>query len=77
MFKVLLALFRPLHEIAKDLRILRELYELDLGSRNPPLYRVTEKPSKHDTEVVEDVDMRPLWKRWLREAPDDDDEGNW
>lgn len=51
MIRALLLLVWPFHSIARELRILRELYELDLASRNPPIYRLTEQPSAADTEV--------------------------
>jgi hypothetical protein len=44
--------FLPMSQIAKELAILRELYELDLASRNPPIYRITEAPGKSDTEIT-------------------------
>jgi hypothetical protein len=44
--------FFPLTTIAKELTAIRELYELDLGSRRPPVYRVTETPGKSDTSVT-------------------------
>jgi len=74
MLRALLAIFRPMATIARELTTLRELYELDLGSRQPPLFRVTEKPNKRDTEVsysgVED--LRPGYKRWFQ--PEDEEE---
>lgn len=53
----------PFAEIAKELRIIRELYEAELSERYilqrdgdrlapAPIRRVTEKPSRHDTEVT-------------------------
>ena len=72
MIRLLVAFLRPLPEIVKELRILRELYELELGARAPPIYRITEKPSKRDTEIIEAVDDRPAWKRWY--GADDMDE---
>lgn len=41
-----------LSSIAQDLRILRELHELDLSSRHPPIWRITEHPGPSDTEVL-------------------------
>lgn len=41
----------PFAAIAAELRIIRECYEMELASRNPPLIRVTEAPSKNDTMV--------------------------
>lgn len=67
----------PLREIAKELRILRELYELDLSQRERPVIRSTEKPSKSDTEVsyMGVKDERPKYKRWFMPdaAPDEED----
>jgi len=41
----------PLATIAHELSILRELYEMDLASRTPPLIRITETPGRSDTTV--------------------------
>jgi hypothetical protein len=46
----LFALILPFTSIAEEIKILRELYELDLASRKPPIYRVTESPGD-DTEI--------------------------
>lgn len=77
MLRLLLSLLRPLPELAKELRLLRELYELDLASRTPPVYRLTEKPSKRDTEVTYQgqSDDTPRHKRWFQGAglPEDED----
>ena len=51
MWQRLLDLVAPFGQIAQELRILRELYELDLSSRTPPIIRVTETPRKDDTTV--------------------------
>jgi hypothetical protein len=59
--------FLPFAAIAAELRIIRELYELELASRvdsagrPTPIYRVTESPSPSDTEVFfgEDLPKRP------------------
>ena len=70
MLRVLLALFRPLRSIATDIRIMRELYELELSERDRPIMRRTEKPSKYDTEVtymgVEEEPKRKF-KMWFNE----------
>lgn len=65
--KLALALLRPLSAIARELRALRELYELELAQRDPPIVRHTEQPADTDTEVTYDEfkDSRPKWKRWL------------
>lgn len=75
MLRTLLAIFRPLAQIAKELRILRELYEAELESRHPPIYRVTEEPSKKDTEVsyMDVEDRRPVYKRWFTAEEEEDD----
>jgi hypothetical protein len=74
--RLLLSFLRPLAEIARELRILRELYELDLGSREKPIYRFTEKPSKLDTEVtyMDVKDERPVFKRWFGASDVEEDE---
>ncbi len=69
MFRTLLALVRPFASIAKSLRALVELYEMELQNRDNrfPIYRVTEKPKKTDTEISYSGvdDTRPLHKRWF------------
>ena len=60
MLRTLLDLFAPWASIARELTALRELYEADLASRKPPVYRLTEKPSKSDTEVFwEEAPRKP------------------
>lgn len=51
-YAALVQLFLPFHSMSKSLAILCELYELDLANREKPIYRVTESPSKDDTEVT-------------------------
>lgn len=76
MLRLLLVLFRPLPEIAKEIRLLRELYELDLASRTPPILRITEKPGRNDTEVSYagiPEEKSKSWKRgWFAAEPDED-----
>lgn len=48
-----------LASIAQDMHILRELHELDLGSRHPPVWRITERPGPSDTEVLYSSDPPP------------------
>ncbi len=74
-------LFLPLNAIVRELATLRELYELDLASRNPPIMRITEEPSKGDTEVTYMDDpprkksaLRDLLETW--EEEDDVQQGN-
>ena len=76
MLRTLLALFRPLTTIARELAIIRELWELELASRQPPIYRVTERPSKRDTEVTYSgvIDKRPVYKRGFEADEEEDDE---
>lgn len=49
MLRRLLAFYRPVRVIAKELTLLRELYELDLAARG--ITRLTEQPKESDTEV--------------------------
>ena len=71
MLKALLAVFRPLHTIARELTTIRELYELELSNRlvdprhvERPLMRITEKPKKGDVEVTYQGDVTgPAWKQ--------------
>lgn len=70
----------PLAQIAAELRALRELYEMDLAERNPPIIRITEKPRRADTEVSymdAPEDKRPGWKKATDAffRPDSDDLG--
>lgn len=52
------AFMHPFGTIARELQIIRELYELELAAhtdhqgRPDPIRRVTEAPSKNDTEVT-------------------------
>ena len=54
----------PLRAIAVELKIIRELYEADLLSRDEPIRRVTEKPKRTDTTVgyAGVLDERPKHK---------------
>lgn len=78
MFRALLALFRPLHAIAKELTLIRELYELELSERRvdpkhvaQPLIRITEKARKSDTEVsYVGENQLPRYKQWNPERDD-------
>lgn len=45
-------LLHPFASIAQSLAIICELYELELSERKPPIRRVTETPSRNDTEVT-------------------------
>ncbi len=71
MLKTLREWFAPLQSIAAELRKLRELYEAELGQREHPVFLVTERPRKSDTEVTytgEEQERKPLWKRgWFSE----------
>lgn len=50
--------FHPFSVIAEQLTIIAELYALELSERTDhlgrpaPIRRVTEEPSRHDTEVI-------------------------
>ncbi len=76
MIRTLLALFRPLTAIARELKIIRELYEAELESHTPPIYRVTETPSKRNVEITYTglADERPVYKRWFGVADVEEDE---
>ena len=82
MLRALLAIFRPLYTIAKELTTIRELYELELANRYVnlkdavpmPLSRVTEKPKKGDVEVsYQGMMIDPRWKQldW-EDGPEND-----
>lgn len=74
-FAALRITLRPFGSIARELKIIRELYELELSSRNPPIMRVTEKPSRKDTQVsymgVEDKKGRQAQIEEFLEDQDD------
>ena len=59
--------FSPFKEIAKQIKRIADLYELELGERVPPIMLRTEKPNARlDTEVMMPYDVeRPEWRRWL------------
>jgi hypothetical protein len=67
MFRFVVAFLRPLSTIARELRTLRELYELELSERDPPIIRHTERPRKTDTEVsymgVDEPTKRHWWNQ--------------
>lgn len=68
-------IFAPLRVIARELAIIRELWELELAARQPPIYRVTAKPKAKDTEVsyMDVSDTRPKYKRgWDPVAEEDE-----
>ena len=70
------ALLRPFRTIARELTRLRELYELELACRTPPIMLVTEEPGRSDTEVSYSGvrDERKPWRRgtdeWGAEGED-------
>jgi hypothetical protein len=65
-------LFTPFSVIARELTVIRELYEADLASRPLPVIRITESPGKHDTEVSwGEGDERDAQLRDLLEADDE------
>jgi len=81
MFRRLKDLIIPFSGIAQELRILRELYEMDLASRSPPLVRVTEEPRRADTEITYMGDepkpksaLRRLLEEWEAEEPEPEQE---
>lgn len=78
MFQRLLSLFSPFHSIADELKSLRELYEADLASRTPPVFRLTEHPSSKDTEVTymtdEPAKEKSALRRLMEGLPQEDEE---
>lgn len=75
MIRLLLSIFRPLGVIAKELTIIRQLYEADLAAREQPIYRITEKATKDDTMVTYAgvSDERPKHKRWFDSGEGEED----
>lgn len=65
----------PFTSIASELRLLRELYELDLSSRSPAVIRITEAPKRTDTEVtyMDDPPKKKSAKDKFMESLEDDD----
>ena len=51
MWKKLMDLVAPFASMAQELRIIRELYELELSQRPFPIIRITERAKRTDTEV--------------------------
>ncbi len=79
LLRLIRAIFSPMKLIAAELRIIRELYELELESRNPPIMRVTETPNpRFDTEIFmpgDEADNRPAWRKFLAyDKPDIEEE---
>lgn len=73
MFKAILDFLSPLQTIAKELRIIRKLYEADLSHRQHPIYRITHRPKKSDTQVYytgQDADTKPKHKQWVTDMLD-------
>ena len=75
----LVALFAPvwsislsLTRIANSLAIIQELYETELSSRHPPIWRITERPGPSDTEVLYSSD--PVKRRHPFDSEEDADE---
>ncbi len=76
MLRTLLAIFRllrPLTSLAREVSIIRELYELELAARENPITRVTQRPRKDDTEVSYGL-IDPRKKHKMGFEPDDDEE---
>ena len=78
LLRMLRLIFSPMKEIAKELKIIRELYEAELSERQPPIIRITEPANpRWDTEVFGDEPEKPAWRRFLafdrpEEDPEDD-----
>jgi hypothetical protein len=54
MLTKLLDILLPLKSIAQELRHIRQLYELELSERTPPIILPSQAPSRYDTEVITD-----------------------
>ena len=74
LLRMLRLVFSPFKEIARELRIIRELYEEELGSMQPPVMRRTETPDpRFDTEIFDGSEARPGWKKFLAfEKPEEE-----
>jgi hypothetical protein len=78
LLRMLRLVFSPFKEIAKELKIIRELYEAELSERKPAIVRITEPANpRWDTEVFTGEDEKPAWRRFLafdrpEEDPEDD-----
>jgi hypothetical protein len=82
MWLKLMRVLAPFSQIARELTIIRELYEAELASYNPPIIRITEKPKKSDTTVTYMGDepkktMVDKLKHLLGEVEDEDDTQNY
>ncbi len=78
LLRLIRAIFSPMKLIAAELRIIRELYELELESRNPPIMRVTETPNpRFDTEVWSgEEETKPGWRKFLAfDKPEEEPDG--
>lgn len=66
LLRLLRLVFSPFKDIAKELKRIADLYELELGERVPPVMLRTEKPDpRFDTEVLDGSDEKPAWRRFL------------
>ena len=76
--RTLLGIIRPFASIARELRIIRELMEMEMASRNPPIIRQTERARRSDTEVsyAGVQETVPGYKRWFTAAEEADMEGD-
>jgi hypothetical protein len=82
----LLCIFAPLPSIAaslaaiaEEMKIARELKEMELSYHNPPIYRITEQPSPGDTEVFYGTDggkgeRNALTRAYYEEDDEDEDD---
>ena len=66
LLRLLRLVFSPFKEIAKELKIIRELYEAELSERKPAIVRITEPANpRWDTEVFDGSEDKPAWRRFL------------
>jgi hypothetical protein len=70
MFRILRSILSPTRAIAAELRIIRELMEIDLASRN--LFRPTQVSRRDDVEIsYSGDDPNKKTRGWLSSAEED------
>lgn len=73
LFQPFVDFLNPFNAIARELGVIRELYELEMAAKG--IYRITEKPKRGDTEVsyMDDVPKKKsateeLVEEWEEES---------
>lgn len=76
MFRLIRSIISPARGILSELRIIRELYELELEAQG--IRRITERPNRTDTEVFYTGEQihKKTFREWLtrQEAADAESE---